>query len=100
MPILHIVALKTKEGVDDDQMMRAFAEMRIDQRMPHLLYDYVWFLGIRFPFSFLWTFFKTTSTWVPLLDSFSHLFFSFIPWTLSERPSEELSRLNKQTFHA
>ena len=41
MPILHIVALKTKEGVDDDQMMKAFAEMRIDQRMPHLLYDYV-----------------------------------------------------------
>ncbi len=41
MPILHIVAIKTKPGTTDERMQQLFDDLRLDQRVPHLLYDWV-----------------------------------------------------------
>ena len=49
MPILHVVALKNKPEVTDEQMEAALREANIQERMPHLVHDWHWGKNINFP---------------------------------------------------
>ena len=42
MPILHIVLIKTKPEVTDAEVEEKFRAANLQERMPHLVHDWVW----------------------------------------------------------
>lgn len=45
MPILHIVAFKSKDDATDEHMEQLFVDLRLDVRMPHLVKEWVRWLS-------------------------------------------------------
>ena len=41
MPILHIVGIKAAEGTSDERMEQLFHDLRLNERVPDLLYEWV-----------------------------------------------------------